>query len=321
MTCYHPLKAYEYIEDGARRVVFSLSKARQHAYIPLELPCGKCIGCQLDKSVDTAVRAVHESLCWEHNCFITLTVDDLHMDEIFPNRSLCKRPFQLFAKRLRKLTDNKIRILWCGEYGSDHYRPHYHALIFNYDFDDKYFWQSQNGVVTYRSSTLEKLWPYGFCTVGDVTFNSAAYIARYVTKKLFVNDHSSPEIRERYNDKYMYVDPVTGEIKERLKEFIEYPRGFGLGKLYYDQHEMDIYDKTRLESACRVLKRGEVKSFKVPKYYDKKEVDKDEAFMKDLKRKRRSLMKEHRDEYTPERLEVMEQLAEYRVNNYLKRNL
>lgn len=78
----------------------------------------------------------------------------------------------------------------CGEYGSINLRPHFHALLFNCDFPDKY--PISLGVrPLFRSPELEKLWrcpedgkSYGFSSIGDVTFESAAYVARYCTSKI-----------------------------------------------------------------------------------------------------------------------------------------
>ena len=72
----------------------------------------------------------------------------------------------------------------CGEYGDKLGRPHYHAIIFGVTFVDKKLWSIRRGNNLYRSATLEKLWPYGFSSIGTVNFETAAYVARYVTKKI-----------------------------------------------------------------------------------------------------------------------------------------
>ena len=79
MTCYHPLTAYIDLdcktENGKKKIVFSTPKGLSQ-YEEIKLPCGKCIGCRLERSRQWAVRAVLEALLHEHNCFITLTYDD-----------------------------------------------------------------------------------------------------------------------------------------------------------------------------------------------------------------------------------------------------
>ena len=118
---------------------------------------------------------------WDRNCFVTLTYNDEHLPA---NGSLNKRDITLFLKRLRKRYGKGIRYYQCGEYGELLSRPHHHAILFNHDFEDKQLWSVRGGVRLYRSASLEQLWPYGYSTIGDVTFESAAYVARYVVKKI-----------------------------------------------------------------------------------------------------------------------------------------
>ncbi len=115
------------------------------------------------------------------NSFITLTYDDDHLPS---DGSLRAADLQKFFKRLRKsLSPHKIRFYGCGEYGEQFKRPHYHAIIFGYDFPDKEFHSKENGNPIFHSPELAKIWPFGFNTVGHVSYESAAYVARYVTKK------------------------------------------------------------------------------------------------------------------------------------------
>ena len=119
---------------------------------------------------------------WEENCFITLT----YSDEYLPwDGSLNKKHFQDFMKRLRKWEQHKpIRYFHCGEYGEQLQRPHYHALIFNHEFDDRELWTESEGIRTYTSKQLDKLWPWGFSTIGDLNWDTAAYTSRYIMKKM-----------------------------------------------------------------------------------------------------------------------------------------
>ena len=117
---------------------------------------------------------------YDDNCFITLTYSNQHIPA---DGSLDVRVFQKFMKRLRKRFGDGIRFYHCGEYGSLLGRPHYHACLFNFDFPDKYLWKENNGQKLYRSPSLEELWPYGYSSIGTVTFESAAYVARYILKR------------------------------------------------------------------------------------------------------------------------------------------
>lgn len=138
------------------------------------MSCGKCDGCLMEKARQWAVRCMHESQLHEKNCFVTLTYAEA------PER-LQYVDFRLFLRRLRKR--GAVRYYVAGEYGGQGGRPHWHALLFGYDFADKLYWrESPGGAKLYRSELLEQLWPFGFSSVGTVTFQSAAYVARYVLK-------------------------------------------------------------------------------------------------------------------------------------------
>lgn len=143
-----------------------------------EVPCRVCIECRLNYTKEWAVRIVNEASLYNNNCFLTLTYNDVNLPT---DNNVHKRDLQLFVKRLRKhLPTTKIRYFGCGEYGGKFGRPHYHIIIFNWYPSDSYFDKSCDKM---RSPTLEKLWPFGFTSVGDVNFNSARYVASYIVKQ------------------------------------------------------------------------------------------------------------------------------------------
>ena len=175
MPCYHPLQAsFSIAKNGKKDLSFVSRLAddagrlfykglKQASDSVLSLPCGKCMGCRLERSRQWAMRCMHEAQMHEDNCFITLTYrpDDLPKDG-----SLNKKHFQDFMKRFRhRYSDTKIRYYMCGEYGEDFGRPHYHACIFGFDFPDKVHWKTFNGCKLFTSEILEDLWSFGFCTV------------------------------------------------------------------------------------------------------------------------------------------------------------
>lgn len=191
MPCFKPLQAWRMPErnPATGKRVISFSGRGHYQDRPgdvLELPCGQCIGCRLERSRQWAIRCVHEAQLHEKNCFITLTYNSDHLPS---GGTLVLKHFQDFMKRLRFHHGNGIRFFHCGEYGERGGRPHYHACLFNFDFDDKVLWKVERGVKLYVSETLKSLWgldgvSFGFSTIGEVTFESAAYVARYVTKKI-----------------------------------------------------------------------------------------------------------------------------------------
>lgn len=178
MPCFHPITAYK-CANG--EVVFSELR-RYDTTETLSLPCGRCVGCRLERSRQWAMRCLHEASLYDRNCFVTLTFDDDH----YPVRGdLEYSQFQRFMRRLRKhFAGQVIRFYMCGEYGSLTWRPHFHACLFNCDFEDKELWSTRDSVRLFTSPTLSRLWPFGFSTIGDLTFETAAYTARYCMKKV-----------------------------------------------------------------------------------------------------------------------------------------
>lgn len=152
--------------------------------------CGQCRGCRLEVSRQWAVRCVHEAALYKKNCYVTLTYNE----ESLESRSLIYPHFQKFVRAFRKKI-GPVRFYMSGEYGENNLRPHFHALFFGYDFPDKvYLGKSPSGFTLYRSELLESLWKFGFSSVGAVTFESAAYVARYVMKKV-----NGPMAEEHYD--------------------------------------------------------------------------------------------------------------------------
>lgn len=150
-------------------------------YIPKKgvFPCRKCVECKIMYSEEWARRVMLEAKKHDKNCFITLTYNDANL----PQAGVCKRSAQLFMKRLRKqLGKIKVRYFLCGEYGAEKNRSHFHAIIFGYDFDDKYYFgKDKRGNSIYRSPLLEKVWTFGFSSVGErLDFESAKYCAKYM---------------------------------------------------------------------------------------------------------------------------------------------
>lgn len=241
MPCYHPLQAYKAYSKDKSKTVISFNN-HDRGSLPnnkLSLPCGQCIGCRLERSRQWAVRCMHEASLYSDNSFLTLTYSNENLPK---DGSLHMDHFQKFMKRLRKnIHPKKVRFYHCGEYGDLHARPHYHALLFNHDFDDKKLFTERKNIRLYTSDSLSQLWPMGFSTVGAVTFESAAYVARYVMKK------------------------VTGKHSEeyyggRKPEYTTMSRRPGIGQKWFSKYTGDIYPLDR------IMVRGI--STRPPRFYD-----------------------------------------------------
>lgn len=183
MSCLYPKPAW--VDDNAspKRIHFKLPLASKvldtlpDGWRTVSIPCGKCWACLKTKSLDVTVRAVAESRMHDFSSFITLTVDDEHLPSVFPH-GLDHRPWQLFAKRLRK-SIGSFSFLMCGEYGSQTLRPHYHAILFGPKFVDDYV---RDDYSYCPSRLLQSAWPYGNVVVSDANDNRMAYVSGYTLK-------------------------------------------------------------------------------------------------------------------------------------------
>jgi hypothetical protein len=297
MACFHPLQAYQ-CSDGS--IIFSERKG--DVVRSLSLPCGQCRGCRLERSRQWAVRCMHEASLHEQNCFITLTYDNDHCPS---DRSLNYGDFQRFMKRFRKrFKDSTIRFYMAGEYGEKFERPHFHACIFGFNFPDLTLWKrTPSGALIYRSKSLEDLWPFGYSSVGDVTFESAAYVARYVMKK---------RTGKCIGDHYETTDMETGEIKERVPEFNRMSLKPGIGFGFYKKFTSDIYPHDYV-----VINGRETRP---PKFYDKKFADDFPEDFEALQFQRFVDAVDRFDDNTDERLCVKEQVLEAKFSR-LKRHI
>lgn len=213
----------------------------------------------------------------EESCFITLTFSPEEMAKRNNPASLDVTEFQRFMKRLRK-KHGKVRFFHCGEYGEKNKRPHYHALLFGLDFKDKELFSQRDGVRLYVSESLSELWPYGFSTIGDVTFESAAYVARYVMKKV-----RGEGAEEYYSN---WIDPITGEVTDVKPEYATMSRKPGIGYEWFKEFKNDVFPN----DYC-VVRGHEVRP---PRYYETL-LSEDE--LAEVKAKRKENMPEVYDQY------------------------
>lgn len=302
-------------KTGGRKIVFSETQAL-HPDMPIEVPCGQCVGCRLEKSRQWAMRCMHESKLHDDNCFVTLTLSDEALEK--HGWSLNKDYVQKFMKRLRKKYiaknpysfkeerenwenwqfKNGVRYYYCGEYTDENKRPHYHILLFNHDFSDKEIFKVENNNPLYTSKELNTLWPFGFSSIGSVTFESAGYVARYCMKKITGSSADN------------YYTRDTGEIV--MPEFNEMSRRPGIGKKWYDKYKTDVYPHDYV-----VVKETKTRP---PKYYDRQlQIDNPDMY-EDVKITREINSSKFNPDNTPERLIVREQCKIAQIER-LNRNL
>ena len=205
MSCYHPLIAApsgektklgkdKYKILGAAE---DFEEIRRNE-VGILIPCGKCIGCRLDYSRRWADRMMLELETAGCGVFLTLTYDNDNILWLDDNESgekvgtLVKRDCQLFMKRLRKYYgDLSIRFFLAGEYGDKTKRPHYHCIFFGVSLinigDCIYFGKNELGQNYYTSENLTRIWSKGHVLVANVSWQTCAYVARYILSIIGVN--------------------------------------------------------------------------------------------------------------------------------------
>lgn len=184
---------------------------------------------------------MHEATLYEDSRFVTMTYDDEHLPA---GGTLRPEDFVGFMKRLRWRYGEGIRYFQCGEYGEQFGRPHHHALLFNLRFKDEKRFKEEDGITLFTSDELDELWGFGQCTIGEVTFETAAYIARYTLKKVV-----GPAAEAHYG--------------ARVPEYLTMSRRPGLGCGYVERWRGEIYRSGRSDA---VISRGRL--MRPPRYYD-----------------------------------------------------
>lgn len=242
------------------------------------------------------MRIDHEARQHELTAFLTLTYRD---SELLPGGTLSREHFPAFMKRLREHLfrelgyRHKVSYFYCGEYGERTRRPHYHAILFGYDFPDKQFYSKELQV----SPTLDALWSHGDCKIGKVTFESAAYCARYVCTKLNAGGEFA----------YEHIDLETGEVLPVQPEFARMSLKPAIGKRWIERFCEDTYQDDK------VIVRG--REMKPPKFYDKELERRFPEAHEIIKEQRRIEAVRHRANSSPERLRVRETVKRAQIRN------
>lgn len=235
------------------------------------IPCKQCIGCRLDYSRDWATRIMLECTnyrkeeCW----FITLTYDDEHIPENetfeineetgeivgdYIGWSLKPKDLTDFLKRLRRHWEyhyniDKIRFFGCGEYGGQTQRPHYHICVMGLPISKnmlEHYKYNKLGQEIYICEEIEKIWGKGYAPIGSVTWESAAYVARYMLKK-----QKGPSAKDFYGR------------QGKIPEFTRMSRRPGLANNYYTQNHDDVYKNDEI-----IIPGKKARTIKPPKYFD-----------------------------------------------------
>lgn len=332
---------YDYthnLRDGAKKGGTEFNRA-----------CGQCIGCRLSKAREWSVRCMHEAdLHWK-NCWLTLTLNDDYLYTRSNPYSLQRgqtSEFTKFMKRLRRKFGEGIRVYYCGEYGEtcffcnltekkcyekgcgNYYpwrgRPHYHACIFNHDFDDKVLYKQINGLPHYTSPTLDELWTdpqtglfMGWATISDLTPDSAGYTARYTMKKIYGKraEEDDPQTGIKH---YQRISP-DGEIVDLIPEYTNMSRGSkklgtgGIGKGWLDKYSKEVLDNDAV-----LFKETRVNP---PRYYDTKLAEIHPFIVEENKQIRIDNAQKYAHDNTRDRLADREAIAKIKANSLHRKEI
>lgn len=285
MACNSPLTG---VRHSSGRVSI---KANGAGLVPgsLRIACGQCMACRLEHSRQWAVRCMHEASLHEKNCFVTLTYSDRYLPA---GNSLDLSDWQNFAKYARKKMGS-FRFYHVGEYGDMHGRAHLHALLFGIDFGEDRFEieESKQGFPQWESKTLDQLWGKGRSTIGECTFESAAYCARYVVQKI-AGAHA----------KYVY------KYLGQKAPYSTMSRKPGLGAGWIEKYRKDVYRDDI------VIVNG--KKTRPPSFYDKVL---EESELEELKIRRQEKAERHAEDNTSERLRVKERVLNKKYEDLIHR--
>lgn len=295
MACYHPLKRWVIGYDGRKQQeiakitsynIKSVTNMRGYpVYNYQEIPCGKCIACRAEYTAQWATRCILEAKKYEHNEMLTLTYNEEHLPmsvgintktgEYGPMPTLVKKDVQDFLKRLRKKYQN-IRYYMCGEYGEQFGRPHYHLIVFNINVEDKENGHiNKKGNMQQTSKSIEKIWGKGLISLEPVNYETCAYVARYIMKKL-----KGPDAKEIYQDRgqvpeYTAMSTRPGIACDYFNE---------RGELIYETQEIFLQTQKKIQKV------------NIPRYFDKLLEKQNPEKLEEIKERRKALKQER--EYT-----------------------
>lgn len=322
MPCTSPLQGFFDGPNGQFRACRE-AQAAFRAGKPYDgqgaVSCGQCLDCRLKSRREWAIRSMHEwQECGQVASFLTFTFstpalhslcpkiswvnpwDEFSVEDqrqgVFESYSLKLEHMVKFNKDLRqRLSPHLVRFMYCGEYGGKLQRPHYHSIVFNYDFPDRKLYKRIGTKLYYNSDFLSSLWPHGHAVISDFTFDSAAYVAGYVTEK------------------------VGGKGKDfhyrgRLPEFGHSSRRPGIGAFWFDKYWSDVYPSDE----CVVEIKGRKLKLRPPRSYDKLMKAKDPDLFAKVVEKRKLKMLECADDNTFERLLVKHDCTKAKFSKLVK---
>lgn len=288
MPCFHPITAYRGAAGGA----ISFTEGGDSGP-PLELPCGRCLGCRKRRTLEWVTRITNEAQMHDANSFVTLT----YGENCEPDLNYAD--FQTFMRKLRR--QHRVRFFVAGEYGDINKRPHWHAIIFGKSFSRDYPVSKD----AWGSHELDELWDRrGWASHGEVNNTTAGYVAAYCIPKRSADDQ-----------KYQRVHLGTGEIIQIRPEFARMSLKPGLGETWIKKYHKEVY------SARDGIIRPGGQQIKPPRYYDKIMATINNKQLMEVETNRQLEALKREGDNTQQRLKVKEQYALQVQRNQRERKL
>jgi len=309
MPCFSPVTGWRSRETSPttrkRNLVYNIRQG--YTDIRAVRPCGNCVGCRVRKARNWAIRLQNEARCHENNLFVTLTYDSEHLPK---NGSIDPIHPEKFMRGLRKKFGDGIRSFGCAEYGDKRQRPHYHLILFNFNFPDLKKLKKIKGKQYYSSKIADQIWKKGLIAISTVSYDTMNYVAGYVTKKL-----NGKKALKEYGGTIDAMGKVTYKIQPERSVCVS--RMPGLGRAYYEANRRDYFPSDKA-----VVKGFEVRP---PDYYyrmleqsGKKDLDQKKLYLK-VRAKRRAEAAEYSKIFSSIRMKQKEDWANSRQKGMKRR--
>lgn len=233
-----------------------------------QVPCSKCPNCIKRRISGWSFRLMKEGERSESALFITLTYNTNHVP-ISKNgfMNLHKPDLQKFFKRLRKLSNQKLKYYAVGEYGTHNFRPHYHIILFNGDTEQ-----------------IERAWALdnkkiGEIHVGQVSEASIGYTLKYVCKPKKIPQHQRDDRQKEFalmskkmGNNYLTENMIKwhkNDLTNRMYVPIKDGKKIAMPR-YYKEKIYTIQEKKNISTTMQIIAEQEEQAERI-KHGDKYE--------------------------------------------------
>lgn len=136
--------------------------------------------------------------------------------------------------------------------------------------------------------------------IGALTFESAAYVARYIMKK------ATGPLSELF---YTIEDEESGELVKVKPEYVTMSRRPGIGKDWFEKYKRDVFP----DDFVLIKRKDKYVPCKPPKFYVGQFEISDPLAHAKLKARREVAAEEKADDNTHERMLVKERITKLRI--------